>query len=222
MQAPYTSCFEIPLSNCALLCLLFDALEGCLLLYNTGIQPSQHLAWHLHSVSKRATINTKDEPYSVQYVLRAMKTSQETAESLDHLAERARVGLAWVKLENLKYETPLGRPSIPLQSRKIGALLDKFRGPGCFPNVQRNRIQAKISPSVLAQALRLSGVKIEDLQNTESLQKLEFPEGVVLTHTHGQHRLEAARLHTYPHNVWWAVDLLNEGMYADSNMIMPS
>ncbi|KAL5344813.1 hypothetical protein ACLOAV_010210 [Pseudogymnoascus australis] len=139
-----------------------------------------------------------------------MKTSQETAESLDHLAERARVGLAWVKLENLKYETPLGRPSIPLQSRKIGALLDKFRGPGCFPNVQRNRIQAKISPSVLAQALRLSGVKIEDLQNTESLQKLEFPEGVVLTHTHGQHRLEAARLHTYPHNVWWAVDLLNE------------
>ncbi|KFY02467.1 hypothetical protein V490_00495 [Pseudogymnoascus sp. VKM F-3557] len=139
-----------------------------------------------------------------------MNNSQETAESLDHLAERARVGLAWVKLANLKYEPPLGRPSIPLQSRKIGALLDKFRDPGCFPNVQRNRIQAKISPSVLAQALRLSGVNIEDLQNTESLQKLEFPEGVVLTHTHGQHRLEAARLHTYPHNVWWAVDLLNE------------
>ncbi|KFY09427.1 hypothetical protein V491_08178, partial [Pseudogymnoascus sp. VKM F-3775] len=160
--------------------------------------------WHV------TTINTKRGPYSVQYILRAMKTSQETAESLDHLAEKARLGLAWVKLENLKYEPPLGRPSIPLQSRKIGALLDKFRGLGCFPNVQRNRIQAKISPSVLAQALEISRVTIEDLQDPGSLRKLEFPKGVVLTHIHGQHRLEAARLHIYPHNVWWAVDLLNE------------
>lgn len=148
-----------------------------------------------------------------------MKNSKETAESLDHLAKRAQVGLAWVRLENLNYEPPLGRPSIPLQSEKIEALLDKFSNPGCFPNVQQNRIRAKISPTVLAQALGLSRVTIEDLQDTENLRKLELPKDVVLTYIHGQHRLEAASRHIYPHNVWWAVDLLNEGMYADSDII---
>lgn len=151
-----------------------------------------------------------------------MRDPQETAESLDHLAERARVGVALVRLENLKYESPLGRPSIPLQSRKIEFWLDEFRDRGCFPNVQRNRIRAKISPSVLAQALGLSRVTIEDLQDIENLRQLEIPQGAVLTHTHGQHRLEAARQHIYPHNVWWAVDLLNEGIYADSDIIMTS
>ncbi|KAG9241344.1 hypothetical protein BJ878DRAFT_428324, partial [Calycina marina] len=139
-----------------------------------------------------------------------MRDPQENAESLDHLAERARVGVALVRLESLKYEPPLGRPSIPLQSRKIDFWLGEFRDRGCFPNVQRNRIRAKISPSVLAQALGLSRVTIEDLQDTENLRRLELPQGVVLTHSHGQHRLEAARQHIYPHNVWWAVDLLNE------------
>jgi hypothetical protein len=151
-----------------------------------------------------------------------MRDPQENAESLDHLAERARVGVALVRLESLKYEPPLGRPSIPLQSKKIDFWLGEFRDRGCFPNVQRNRIRAKISPSVLAQALGLSRVTIEDLQDTENLRRLELPQGAVLTHTHGQHRLEAARQYIYPHNVWWAVDLLNEGIYADSDIIIMS
>jgi hypothetical protein len=168
------------------------------------------------------TIYARDETRTVQYVLHRMRNSQETVESLDHLAERARLGVAWVRLENLKYEPPPGRPSISLQSRKIDFWLEEFRDRGCFPNVQRNRIRAKISPSVLAQALALSRVTIEDLQDTENLRKLDFPKGTVLTHTHGQHRIEAARQHIYPHNVWWAVDLLNKGVYAGSDIIMTS
>ncbi|KFY01356.1 hypothetical protein O988_02795 [Pseudogymnoascus sp. VKM F-3808] len=144
-----------------------------------------------------------------------MKNSQETAESLDHLAEKAHLGVAWVRLDNLKYEPPPGRPFIPLQSRKINFLLDEFRDQGCFPNVRRNRIQAKISQSVLAQVLGLSRLTVDDLQDSENLRQLDFPEGIVLTHAHGQHRLEAARLEAArqqvdPHTVCWAVDLLNE------------
>ena len=151
-----------------------------------------------------------------------MRNSQETAESLDHLAEKAQLGVAWVRLENLKYKPPLGRPPIPLQSKKIDFLLDEFRDQGCSPNVRRNRIQAKISPSVLTQVLGLSRLTVEDLQDTENLRQLEFPKGIVLTHAHGQHRLEAARQQVDPHIVWWAVDLLNEGMYADSDSNMVS
>ncbi|KAL5350973.1 hypothetical protein ACLOAV_004546 [Pseudogymnoascus australis] len=144
-----------------------------------------------------------------------MRNSQETAESLDHLAEKAHLGVAWVRLEHLKYKPPPGRPSIPLQSRKIDFLLDEFRDQGCFPNVRRNRIQAKISQSVLNQVLLFSRLTADDLQDTENLRQLEFPNGIVLTHAHGQHRLEAARLEAArrqvdPRTVRWAVDLLNE------------
>jgi hypothetical protein len=141
-----------------------------------------------------------------------MNNSREDAESLDRRSHKAILGVALVRLKNLKYQSPPGRPSIPLQPRKVSYWLEEFNLRGCFPSVSRNRIRAKISGSLLNAALSLSGIAIDDLERGETLQYLELPEGTFLAYSHGQHRLEAARHHVYPHNVWWAVELLKDGL----------
>jgi hypothetical protein len=140
-----------------------------------------------------------------------MDDSRENAESLDRRVHEATLGVALVRLKNLKYQSPPGRPSIPLQPRKVDYWLREFSLGGCFPSIPRNRIRAKISQSLLNAALPLSGITIDDLQDVAALQQLELPEGALLAYNHGQHRLEAARQHVYPHNVWWAVELLEDG-----------
>jgi len=140
-----------------------------------------------------------------------MDYSREDPESLDRRVHKARLGVALVRSKSLKYHPPPGRPSIPLQPRKVGYWLREFDLRGCFPRIPRNRIRAKISRSVLNTALSLSGITIEDLQEGENLPHLELPADTLLVYNHGQHRLEAARQHVYPHNVWWVVELLEDG-----------
>ncbi|PQE03467.1 incA domain-containing protein [Rutstroemia sp. NJR-2017a BBW] len=145
-----------------------------------------------------------------------MDGSRENAESLDRRVHEATLGVALVRLKNLKYESPPGRPSIPLQPKKFNHWVREFRLEGCIPNIPRNRIRAKISQSVLNDALSLSGITIDDLKDGEALQHLELPEGILLAYNHGQHRLEAAKRHGYPHNVWWAVELLEDNRNIES------
>ncbi|KAH8663705.1 hypothetical protein BGZ60DRAFT_379461, partial [Tricladium varicosporioides] len=135
----------------------------------------------------------------------------DDAESLDRSRETARLGVALVRLENLSYQPPEGRPRIPLQPRKTEYWLREFRLRGCFPNVCGNRIKAEISLPVLAAALAWSELTISDLQDAGHIKRLHLPEGALLTHYHGQHRLEAAKQHIYPHNEWWAVELYDKG-----------
>jgi len=85
------------------------------------------------------------------------------AESLDRHRETARLGVALVRLENLLYQSPEGRPRIPFQQRKTEYWLGEFRLRGCFPNVCGNRIRAEISRPVLAAALAQSELTISDL-----------------------------------------------------------
>jgi len=75
-----------------------------------------------------------------------------------------------------------------------------------------NRIKAEISQPVLAAALAWSELTISDLQDAGHIKRLHLPEGALLTHYHGQHRLEAVKQHIYPHNEWWAVELYDKGM----------
>jgi hypothetical protein len=144
---------------------------------------------------------------------------RDDAESLDRSRETARLGAALVRLENLSYQPPEGRPRILLQPRKTEYWLREFRLRGCFPNVCGNRIKAEISQPVLAAALARSELTISDLQDAGHIKRLHLPEGALLTHYHGQHRLEAAKQHIYPHNEWWAVELYDEGMYKPSTLI---
>ncbi|PQE17585.1 incA domain-containing protein [Rutstroemia sp. NJR-2017a WRK4] len=139
-----------------------------------------------------------------------MDGSRENAQSLDRRVHEATLGVALVRLKNLKYESPPGRPSIPLQPKKFNHWVREFSLEGCIPSIPRNRIRAKISQSILNDALSLSGITIDDLKDGEALQHLELPEGILLAYNHGQHRLEAAKRHVYPHNVWWAVELLED------------
>lgn len=143
---------------------------------------------------------------------REMNSIQEDAESLARRVHAATLGVALVRLKNLKYQAPPGRPSIPLQPRKVDYWLREFSLQGCFPSIPRNRIRAQISQPLLHAALLSSGITIDDLHKENVLQHLELPGGTFLNYNHGQHRLEAARQHIYPHNVWWAVELLRDGL----------
>ena len=130
-----------------------------------------------------------------------MNNSWEDAKSLDRRLHKAILGVALVRLKNLKYQSPLGRPSIPLQPRKVSYWLEEFNLRGCFPSVSRNCIYAKISRSLLNATLSLSRIAIDDLERGETLQYLELPKGTFLAYSYRQHRLEAARHHVYPHNM---------------------
>ncbi|CZR68461.1 uncharacterized protein PAC_18360 [Phialocephala subalpina] len=134
----------------------------------------------------------------------------DDAESLDRSRETARLGVALVRLENLSYQPPEGRPRIPLQPRKTEYWLKEFRLRRYFPNVCGNRIKAEISQPVLVAALARSELTISNLQDAGHIKRLHLPEGALLTHYHGQHRLEAAKQHIYPHNEWWAVELYDK------------
>jgi len=143
----------------------------------------------------------------------------DDTESLDRSREIARLGVALVRLENLSYQPPEGRPRIPFQPRKTEYWLREFRLRGCFPNICGNCIKAEISQPVLAAALARSELTISDLQDAGHIKRLHLPEGALLTHYYGQHRLEAAKQHIYPHNEWWAVELYNKGIYKPLTLI---
>jgi len=53
---------------------------------------------------------------------------------------------------------------------------------------------------------------ISDLQDAGHIKRLHLPEGDLVTHYYGQHQLEAAKRHIYPHIEYWAVELYDEGM----------
>jgi hypothetical protein len=52
-----------------------------------------------------------------------------------------------------------------------------------------------MSQPVLAAVLARSELTISDLQDAGHIKHLHLPEGTLLTHYHGQHRLEAAKKH---------------------------
>jgi hypothetical protein len=97
---------------------------------------------------------------------------RDDAESLDRSRETASLGVALVRLENLSYQPPKGRPRIPLQQGKTKYWLREFRLRGCFPNVYGNHIKAEISQSVLAAALARSELTISDLQDAGHIKRL--------------------------------------------------
>lgn len=79
----------------------------------------------------------------------------------------------------------------------------------------RYHAMALISPSILAESLRISGLDESNLKFTSApYPRLELPDGIKLDCLHGSGRLAAAnRLLSGP-DKWWVIDLLLDGMFS--------
>lgn len=89
-----------------------------------------------------------------------------------------------------------------------------FRNEDCERLPAENHVPAIIGQQQLANAMRDSGVSVQQLLAAGPLNgypSLEFPTGVKLECLHGLHRIEAGREFLLPTEKWWIVDLYPPG-----------
>ena len=138
---------------------------------------------------------------------------QEFVDRVDQSISKQRaasyLGSARVKFEDLEFSFY----STEDDSKNIKRLRGVFKKAGCFPLKAENRIPALIDPTVFENAIRLSGIPVQQIQRPEegNLPQLYLPPSYKLRCLQGRSRVLAAEviLPIVQHS--WAVDFYAEG-----------
>ena len=120
-------------------------------------------------------------------------------------------GRARVHLKHLRFETELTCGSRTLDQKNVARLIGVFEKQGCQRLNRHNAIAAVIDADTLVTALTGSGVAASALMNDNPPPLLKFHGNFQINCLHGQHRIEAAKTHLMPGDLWWVVDIYLDG-----------
>jgi hypothetical protein len=116
-------------------------------------------------------------------------------------------GSARICLDVLQFEWDQQRE---LDTGHVEFLKECFRNEDCQRLPAENHVPAIIGQQQLVNAMRDSGVSVQQLLAAgppNDYPRLEFPTGVKIECLHGLHRIEAGREFLSPTEKWWIVDL---------------
>ena len=138
---------------------------------------------------------------------------QEFVDRVDQSISKQRaasyLGSARVNFQDLDFSFY----SAEADPKNIKRLRAVFKRAGCFPLKTENRIPALIDPTVLENAIQLSGIPVEQIRQPEdgNLPHLSLPPSYKLRCLQGRSRVRAAEvlLPNIQHS--WAIDFYAEG-----------